>query len=464
MGQRTWRIWASMMAAFVICALISAIVLRGKHRSGSITLGLANFPVNEWPDQRFVPGQGYSPTDTRILEILPATKQERFITGTLSPVLKQAVQHALSADRIQVTWNEPGSHATLIKVGSRSQLTLTALTVPNVQNVITVVNNIAYIEDHGYRLNKQLARFVVPVNDTFSFDIRHHWEDDLIAASADQLSITSDGLLKTYTVTDSTLTTFTYEFLFSNNHSISIPSWSNRPDDIALTWDDELPSGRPDWLEPIAKISIHPQLRSAIDGSQCGAPPFVPTELPPEMDALPIGAEFVCQVNLADVPRELGLPTKGLLQFFIVNEFESGFVRYFPAPLSATQNLVAATQIPISPKANGALQFGLFYTADNLDIAQRAPRSERFEKAPTYSAQYREPGSEFISALALRGSAFTANDVHMMGGHWDANGETEPGYTRLFMIGDDVGYSYWHIPTSDISTARFDRVVGGWTD
>jgi Domain of unknown function (DUF1963) len=354
----------------------------------------------------------------------------------------------------------------LIKVGSRLQLTLTAqVSAESVQNIITVIDDTAYIEDHGYHFDKPLVRFKLPVTDTFSFDVGHHWEEDLLLASAEQLTITENGLLKTYTVTDSSLTTFTYNFSFRDEHSVSIPSWSNQPDDIASTWDDELPSGRPDWLDAVAKVSIDPETPSAIDGSQCGASPFVPSMLPSGIGALPVGAVFVCQVNLSDVPGELGLPKKGLLQFFIVNEFESGFVRHFPAPLSLDHNLVAAARISIDEtKPKGTLRFRLSYTSDELAIEQHAPRSQRFQKARSYSVHYGESGSQFVRALAVRGMGFTPNDVNMMGGHWTANGATEAGYSRLFMIGDDVGYSYWHIPTGDTAGARFDRVLGGWTD
>jgi hypothetical protein len=114
-----------------------------------------------------------------------------------------------------------------------------------------------------------------------------------------------------------------------------------------------------------------------------------------------------------------------------------------------------------------SLTFTAAQTATSYDdVRTRAPRSLRFLRGPNGYPLINsvENDPDLVTALTRRGVNYVANDVDLMGGHWDANGATPDGFTRLFMITDDVGYAYWHIPTTDLAAARFDRVVGGWTD
>jgi Domain of unknown function (DUF1963) len=528
MGKRTWLLWSSVVLMSTLLGLLFAasharsLTQEEQWRrrlTSSFYVGTSPLDAtNEAAEQVLMNALGRSneletsqplqQIPTEVLRqivapgFLPPNAGQRDLLDPIgAPDLPRALRDSLerldSAKRIEVTWNEQTARATLQQTKDSFRLTTVSLKDPKAPvNVVTVVDRVAYIEDHGEDFSLPLARFQLPVGSDFGLPVNNLWWKDLRTSHRHRsfrISAISGGaaIVETKTITDHTepiryivdngrrLTSFqtsqydtnklTYEFATSIQwKSIDPPTWATAPKNVPMKWDEVLPQGRPEWIEPVVRVTQTRQTKDNVLGSRCGSPPFTSEVLPAGMPKLPAGAEFRCQINLADVPSTIGLPKSGLLQFFTVNEFESGLVRYFPKIDASAHNNTRALNISIDDSIRPTtLEFTAVETAKNYGEARaKAPRSLRFLRdqygSPLINSFESDP--EFVTALAKRGVNYVANDVDMMGGRWDANGATPDGFTRLFMITDDVGYAYWHIPAADLAAARFDRVVGGWTD
>jgi Domain of unknown function (DUF1963) len=529
MGKRTWVLWSSVVLASTLLGLLFAAsqarsVARADRQrriwesrifvvegsldapgAASQSALIKTLERSEKLSTRQLPQENRPEVFRQIVDpgFLPPNAGQRNLLDpidaqNLPRALRDSLERLESAQHVEVTWNEPTAKATMQQAEDSFRLTTVSLTNPQAPaNVVTVVNSVAYIEDHGEDFSRPVARFQLPVDRNFVLSVNNLWWKALAtsyrnrnfqisaipggAAIADTKAFTNHVPIR-YTVADgSHLTSFettslqnqtskvTYEFAPSVRwKSIDAPTWAATSIRIPMTWDEALPPGKPDWTEPVVLVTQVRHSSRSVGSSQCGSPPFTPDPFPSEVPTLPVGAAFRCQINLADVPSTIGLPVRGLLQFFTVNEYESGFVRYFPEITASTHNNTRALNISIDEAIQPtSLTFTSAETANGSQaVRNNAPRTRRFLRHPNGFplANWLESDPDLVGALAKRGVNYAANDVDMMGGQWGANGATPEGYTRLFMISDDVGYAYWHIPTADLATARFDRVVGGWTD
>jgi Domain of unknown function (DUF1963) len=518
MGKRMWLLWSSGVLTSTLLGLLMAVahvrdVAQAEKQRAKWPQGV-RFVDTSFMDQQRRSSEVFSEQmakqwtpeiSNQILHpgFFPPAAGNReladpYDTRDLPRTLRDSLERLEAAKRVEVSWNEPTAKATLQQTDDSFRLTLVSLKNPQASaNVVTVANKVAYIEDHGEDFSLPLARFRLPNDGDLVLPVKNQWWKKLATSYQDRsfrLSALPGGAAITefdaessqqpirYTVSDGNfLKSFetenlphqigkvTYQFSTSVQwKSIEVPTWASASTGIPMTWDEILPQGKPDWTEPVVRITQVKQSSDNILGSQCGSPPFTPETLPSGKQTLPTGAAFRCQINLADVPQTIGLPASGLLQFFTVNEFESGFVRYFPEIDASTHNATRALNVAIDEMLEPtSLSFTAAQTATSYDdVRTRAPRSLRFLRGPNGYPLINsvENDPDLVTALTRRGVNYVANDVDLMGGHWDANGATPDGFTRLFMITDDVGYAYWHIPTTDLAAARFDRVVGGWTD
>jgi Domain of unknown function (DUF1963) len=529
MGKRTWLLWSSVVLTSTLLGLLFAasharsLAMAEQRRKmwdhrilvGGSPLDASNVAIERaliralGRSNELSTGQTLPQIPTEVFRqiaqpgFLPPEAGQRNLLDSIDAIdlpraLRDSLERLESAKRIEVSWNEQTARATLQQTDDSFRLTTISLKDPKAPaNVVTVVDKVAYIEDHGEDFSLPRARFQLPVDRDFVLSVNNVWWKALGtsyrnrrfqvsaipggAAIVETKAITNHEPIR-YTVADgSYLTSFattslpyqiskvTYEFATSFRwKSIDPPSWAPASTRVPMTWDEILPQEKPDWIEPVVRVKQVKQSSDNVLGSQCGSTPFTPETLPAGMQLLPTGAAFRCQINLADVPQIIGLPASGLLEFFTVNEFESGFVRYFPEIDASAHNDTRALNISIDKTFEPtSLSFTAAETTKSFeDVREKAPRSLRFLRGPNGYPLINsvESDPDLVTALTRRGVNYVANAANTMGGHWDANGATPPGYTRLFMITDDVGYAYWHIPSADLAAARFDRVVGGWTD
>jgi hypothetical protein len=532
MGKRSWLFWSSVVLASTLLSLILAGVrarsLARAEQQRNTRLSRVAIPwgLSEQEDltREITVSNRLSQLRTSSRVVTPDTTIEMPEVSSLYPGflppdagerdllnpyaardlprgLRDSLKRLESAKRIEVTWSEPRAKATLQQAEGSFRLTTVSLTDPTAPaNVITVVENVAYIEDHGDAFSLPVARFQLPVDRNFILSVSNVWWKALAASyryKTFRVSVIPGGAAITeintgtgrkptrYTVADgSYLTSFeisdpsdisnqrskiTYEFATSVRwKSIEAPAWAATPTRAPMTWDEALPQGEPGWIVPVVLVTKVDPTSGRVEGSQCGSPPFTPNPLPNGVPTLPTGVVFRCQINLADVPSTIGFPSSGLLQFFTADDYTSSYVRHLREIDASTHSVTQAIDIPIEQAIQPtALAFVAAHTADSwVNIQENAPRPLRYLRHPSGYPLWNsiESDPDFLSAMARRGVNYVANDVNLMGGRWDANGATPEGYTRLFMIPDDVGYAYWHIPTADLATGRFDRVVGGWTD
>jgi hypothetical protein len=508
MGQRAWRLWIQAILASTILGLLFAIPYRFDRNRIAAAKDVFSQQAREKSldriiDIRALPAREPNPIELKKYQwpsfVPPQAGDRQIVDGFGLPdaprALRESIEFLNATDRVEVTWRDGESQLTLLQIGSAFRLTTVSSNEPHAPgNSVTVIDGTAFVEDRGVDFEQPLAHFTVPVDDFFLQVGRSWWfelrnvrsiaEFNTVAVHGGAVftevdegrSDRPESLSRFVVTDDNRLTSFrVHEMNFelaipAGATSLNVPGWARTFKNPPMTWDETLPRRRPDWIEPVVSVSKVPDPATPSDplASHCGFVPFTPSELPTGMSPLPAGAAFRCQVNLTDVPRSLGLPSQGLLQFFTVNEFASGIVRYFPDPVAGRHEATLAAAVPISKFVDRVgLRFAAAETARWRDLLSQTPRSLRFRRGPDgmpliYAI---DDDPELIDALAKRGvTDYVVNSENMMGGHWDANGGTDKDQTRLFMIGDDVGYAYWYIPTTDIAVPRFDRVTGGWTD
>lgn len=198
--------------------------------------------------------------------------------------------------------------------------------------------------------------------------------------------------------------------------------------------------------------------------SHCRSEPYMPATM-----VLPAGAVFLCQVNLADVPRGViaDLPERGLLQFFSLPDF-GGHVRFVDLDLhdgaDHDRNLAAAA---IGAPDDAFLDPELLTFKRVYEMPSNHPFLGALGRAQRYLgdlAVYSPYLAGLPEALAARGIVVADLSEDSMGLARSGNGETPKGFTNLLTIDDNVGYYYWHIPSEDLAVKRFDRAEGSWTD
>jgi hypothetical protein len=419
--------------------------------------------------------------------------------------LRTAIARLDSIERLRVRIETSSSdgvevEATLTQVGSSYELVSVAADDPNgPRNVVTVVGDTAYIEDVGEHFDLEPARFRIQLDEQFTPGLDVEWWRSIVVADSPaewdlatipspeqteyigfvpsgfdpaRFVVTTEGWLGAFEQDDRRLV-----FDEPGEIEIDVPAWASGPDDaVAATWDEVLAADPAlvDSLDRVIQVAQVPPDGNGVDAgpldSQCGSPPYTPAELPDGVPALPDGAIFRCQIDLADLRDTAalpGLPTTGLLQLFLV-EFD-GVARYVAEPDLDDHDPEAALALveDDSPEigwdgrsfGGGPLLFAAAYTSSDDAIYDAAPRPMRYRRR-----RRPYPDVELRDALAHLGIRYLDNDLNMMGGTWSGNGETPTGFERLLTIGDDIGYSYWHIPVADRATGRFERVIGGWTD
>lgn len=517
MGRAAWRRWiVTMCAAIVIAALVGTSYRIVEDRRAAKEARDERRAARDFDDY-IEQGLKLSidPTEPDVvlrtqIEPTPTTQPPGFtppLAGHREIVdsdglrhipreLRESLEFLETTDRVQVTWKQGSTGVRLLQIGSSFRFQTTSLDHPErLGNTVTVVGETAYIEDRGVRFQRPVARFTVPANDLQAAAYLSGWwaplrqavssiaefdttafrggivftEVDTVPSSDDQERRLSQYIVKSGNqLTSFRAYGFRYEISIpSKNAELSAPSWSLNFTSPPMSWEDSIPKGHPKWVTPVISVTQVPTSTPPDDplASQCGFTPFVPRELPSGMAPLPNGAAFRCQVNLDDVPASIGLPEHGLLQFFIVNVYESGLVRYFPDPAVAEHDPNLAASIPLDEWSNKvALRFAAAHTAPNFVIESFKPRSFSYRKGLGGSPGFERDQADLARALAERGVAnFVPGFLDMMGGHWDDEGnDSDEKDTLLFMNTDDYGYAFWHIPTADLQAARFDRVDGGW--
>ena len=423
-------------------------------------------------------------------------------TGVPKP-LSAAIVRLETAERLRVRYSAINRAAvdvlvTLTQVGQSYELITVAANDPTgPTNIVTVVDGVAYIEDVGQRFDRARQRFRINLHENFDPNVSGRWWDmswindasiEWIANRGPEPSemtfvasregedtrrsfvVTADGWLRTSSRRWGSTTIEQVK----DAVTVGVPEWAaGHEDPLPTTWRQALADDPTlvKLLDRVVQVD-HQPLSSGDDAgpleSQCGSPPYTPSRRLAGVAPLPEGTLFRCQINLADLPARSGLPTTGLLQFYL-NDFE-GFARYVARPVIADHDPAAAAALleedwTDSGSTDGRwfesarLRFTEGYTSSDDAILASGPRRWRYTREYLPS-----PNVELEDALAPLGIRFMENDVDMMGGRWLANGRTPDGFVRLLMVGDDVGYSYWHIPEQDLAVGRFDRVEGGWTD
>jgi hypothetical protein len=392
--------------------------------------------------------------------------------------VRDSYQRLERDERIAVSWNySPDITISVLHVGTDFQLTKIRTHEPRRPGTtVTVLDGVAYIEDRSDTLDLPVKRFALPVDENFRLNELRWWEvirGAVAQADEVQVDVIENGARfrsdrGSIEVTDANRLTRvetqyrTFEISSpSPSERIMRPSWAESPESIPQKWDDVLPIGRPDWLDHVVVVTRTADPPTDAISSGCGMAPYTPID---GIEPLPTGAEFVCQIDLARVPPVLGLPSAGLLQFFVLNEYESGFVRYWANTSGATHDPVAASRLQIHDFVEPTmLTFSPANTASWQTLSDHAPATFRYQRGPDGAPRGLDD-ADFQLAMAERSVDYVSNDVNMMGGRWDGNGATGPDFTRLLMVSDDTGYFFWHIPKDDLAVGRFDRVVGGWTD